>query len=91
MACQPFTVPFSGNAETLFNQAADLIRQYNGKLEGTPEHSTFSISVPFFGNVSGDFTLTTTHCTVTITEHSIFLPCKMIQQFIHSAINKRAI
>lgn len=89
MACQPFTLQFSGSAEILLNQVADLIQQHHGTLEVTPAHNVFSIPIPFFGTVAGYFILKTNSCIITITEHSTFLPCAVIQQFIHAAMRKR--
>lgn len=89
MACEPFTVQFSGSAETLFNRVTDLIQQHRGTLETTSAHHIFSIPVPFFGTVAGYFVLKTSYCTITITQHSHFLPCTVIQQFVHSTMNKQ--
>ncbi len=89
MTCEPFSVYFSGNAEQLFKHAADLIQQHHGTLEGTPAYSTFSVPIRLFGTVSGYFTLNTNSCTVKIVKHPVFLPCPMIQRFVHSAIVAR--
>lgn len=86
MTCEPFSVYFSGNAEQLFKHAADLIQQHHGTLAGTPAYSTFSVPIRLFGTVAGYFTLNTYSCTITITEHPVFLPCAVIQHFVHAAI-----
>lgn len=91
MACKPFSVQFSGNVDTLLRQLNDLIQQYHGTLEISTVRNTFSVPVQFFGPVSGYFILKPNDCTITITEHSTFLPCSVIQQFIRSEITKRAI
>jgi hypothetical protein len=74
-SCDPFSVPFSGSAQDLFNKISLLIHQHGGNISGGPSGGAFSVPVPVFGTVAGTFTVAGQRCPVHVTERSFFLPC----------------
>jgi hypothetical protein len=86
-SCAPFNVNFSGTAQDLFDKISSLIHQHGGTISGGLSDGNFSVPVPVFGTVAGNYySVAGQTATINITQRSFFLPCSTIESFIKSNI-----
>lgn len=85
-SCKPFSVGFSGDAQTLFNKISSLAHKHGGTISGGPTGGAFTIQVPVFGKIAGTYTVSGQSCEIHITDRSFFLSCGTIESFVKSNI-----
>jgi|GEM_PF-1901729 len=85
-SCDPFDVQFSGSAKDLFKQISALIQEQGGTISGGASGGAFSVPVPIFGTVAGNYSVAGQTATIHITRKSFFLPCATIENFIRSNV-----
>jgi len=83
-ACN-FSIPFSGEAETILNKAKSAIESQNGNFSGDTNSGNFDVSV--FGNtIKGSYTVSGKNLSLTITDKPFLIPCSTIENFLKSKI-----
>ncbi|GAC1586176.1 MAG: hypothetical protein NVS3B19_04490 [Ginsengibacter sp.] len=85
MSCS-FSIPFSGNAEEIFNKAKTAVAGQGGTFEGDTNGGNFNVSV--FGNtISGSYTVSGQNMEINITEKPFLIPCSTIEGFLKNKIS----
>lgn len=85
MADCNFTVPFSGNAEDVFNKVKNAIESQGGICNGDAQKGSFSIEV--FGNkIAGDYAVSGNNLSILINEKPFFVPCATIENLLKSKL-----
>jgi len=80
-----FSIPFSGEAETILNKAKSAIESQNGNFSGDANSGNFDVSV--FGNtIKGSYTVSGKNLSLTITDKPFLIPCSIIENFLKSKI-----
>jgi hypothetical protein len=83
-ACN-FSMPFSGEAETILNKAKAAIESQNGNFSGDATSGNFDVTV--FGNtIRGSYTVSGKNLNLTITDKPFLIPCSTIESFLKSKI-----
>lgn len=87
MSCKcDFSVQFKGSAEELFKKVKKLVEQHHGVIHGDARSGSFSVPVPIFGTVAGNYSISGQTCKICITQKSFFLACSVIESFVKSQI-----
>ncbi|MBU2708221.1 hypothetical protein KCM76_19670 [Zooshikella marina] len=87
-SCAPFKVAFNGQPQDIYNRVKAMIDGNGGTLEGDTQSGRFSVSVPVFGTVKGEYTIVGKEAVITVTERSPFLACQTIENFIRKNLDK---
>ncbi len=85
--CSPMNFNFTCSAATLVNTAQKEVTSHSGTFNGNTSNGSFSVPVPVFGTLAGNYSISGQTLTVTITQESFFLPCSTIQSAIQNAVN----
>lgn len=89
MSCKcDFSIPFGGSAEDLYKKVKRLVEQHHGVIHGDAKSGSFSVPVPVFGTVAGNYSISGQTCKICITQKSFFLACGTIESFIKANIPK---
>jgi hypothetical protein len=84
-ACN-FSIPFSGDAETILAKAKAAIESQQGIFTGDANSGSFSVSV--FGNsMKGGYLVNGQYLNITITDKPFIVPCSTIESLLKSKIS----
>ncbi len=81
-----FSIPFSGEAETILAKAKDAIETQNGIFTGNDSSGNFEITV-LANTIKGSFNITDQVLNLMITNKPFFVPCSTIESFLRSKIS----
>ncbi|HET7896560.1 MAG TPA: hypothetical protein VFL47_02795 [Flavisolibacter sp.] len=80
MACD-FSIPFSGDAETVLTKARNAVQSQGGTFNGDTNSGDFHVSV--FGNkIVGNYTVSEQTLNINITDKPFMVPCSAIENFL---------
>ena len=80
MACD-FSIPFSGDAETVLTKARNAVQSQGGTFNGDSNSGDFHVSV--FGNkIVGNYTVSEQTLNINITDKPFMVPCSAIENFL---------
>lgn len=80
MACD-FSIPFSGNAESILAKARGAVQSQGGDFNGDTNGGEFTVSV--FGNkIVGNYTVSGQTLNINITDKPFMVPCSAIESFL---------
>ncbi|HMT96708.1 MAG TPA: hypothetical protein PKC62_08480 [Ferruginibacter sp.] len=81
-----FTVPFTGNADEIFNKAKNVVENQGGTFNGDARQGNFYIEV--FGNkIAGDYSVAGNELSINITDKPFFVPCATIENLLKSKLS----
>lgn len=83
-ACN-FSIPFSGEAETILNKARAAIESQNGNFSGDSTSGNFDVTV-FANTIKGNYNVLGQNLNITITDKPFLIPCSTIESFLKSKI-----
>ncbi len=85
MSACTFTVPFSGDAQTIVNKAKATVEQQEGTFNGDTKSGSFHISV--LGNtIAGSYTVEGQNLSLIISDKPFFVPCSTIESMLKSKL-----
>ncbi len=85
MAACNFTLPFSGDAETVLDKAKKAVEKQSGSFTGDTSMGNFSVS--FFGQeIIGTYTVAGSDLNIVIDSKPFMVPCNAIENFLKSQI-----
>ena len=85
MSACTFSIPFSGEAETILNKAKATIESQNGNFSGDTTSGNFDVTV-FANTIKGTYNVVGKNLNLTITEKPFLIPCSTIESFLKSKI-----
>lgn len=80
-----FSVPFSGEAQAIFEKTKHAVEGQGGTFEGDATGGTFHVSV-MSQTISGSYTVSGNELNFIITSKPVFLPCSAIQGYLASKL-----
>ena len=84
MACE-FSMPFSGDADTVLAKAKKAVQSQGGNFSGDATSGDFDVSV--FGNkMVGTYTVAGQTLNILITDKPFLIPCSTIEGFLKNQI-----
>ena len=84
MACD-FSIPFSGNSESVLAKAKKAVQGQGGSFNGDESKGDFIVSV--FGNkIIGNYIVNGQTLNVVITDKPFMVPCNAIEGFLKNQI-----
>lgn len=85
MACD-FSIPFSGNTETILAKARNAVEKQGGNFSGDANSGDFNVSV--FGNkILGNYTISGQTININITDKPFMVPCSAIENFLRGQLS----
>ncbi len=85
MAACNFTIPFSGDTETVLAKAKSAVEKQSGSFTGDAEKGNFEVS--FFGQeIVGSYTVAGNNLEIVIESKPFMVPCNAIENFLKSQI-----
>lgn len=79
-ACN-FTIPFSGDAETILRKAKSAVESQGGSFTGDQSAGNFDVSV--FGNtIAGSYSVAAQSLDIVIDSKPFLVPCSTIESFL---------
>lgn len=83
--CQ-FSIPFSGDAETILQKAKSAVESQGGDFNGDITIGTFNVSV--FGNtIAGSYSVSGNNLNITIDEKPFLVPCNAIENYLSGKLS----
>jgi hypothetical protein len=82
--CQ-FSIPFSGDAESLIKRAKQEIERSGGAFGGDTSNGTFQAKTPI-GSIRGTYQVTGQEIALSITKKPLLLSCSRIQKELNSVL-----
>ena len=80
MACD-FSIPFTGNAETILGKAKTAVQSQGGNFDGDTNSGEFNVAV--FGNkIVGSYAVNGQTLNINITAKPFMVPCSAIESFL---------
>ena len=84
-ACN-FSIPFSGEAETILGKAKAALESQNGNFTGDINSGNFEVTI-FANTISGNYTVVEQNLNLTITNKPFLVPCSTIESYLKSKIS----
>lgn len=81
--CQ-FSIPFTGSAEEVFNNAKSAVEKQGGTFNGNSTTGNFSIQV--FGTIKGSYQVSGQQLDITIDDKPMMIPCSAIESALKGQI-----
>lgn len=79
-ACN-FSIPFTGDAESVLRKAKSAVESQGGRFEGDLSAGNFDVSV--FGNtIAGSYTVMPQTLEIVIDSKPFLVPCSTIESFL---------
>lgn len=86
MAACNFTIPFSGEAETIMNKAKKAVEGQGGNFTGDIVSGNFDVTL--FGNtIAGSYSVNGQNLEVIISDKPFMIPCNAIESFLAKQIS----
>ena len=86
MADCTFSVPFTGDAQSIFEKTKAAVEAQGGQFEGDAGSGAFHVSV-MSQTISGSYTVTGNELHFVINNKPVFLPCNAIQGYLASKLS----
>ncbi len=81
-----FSIPFSGDVETILAKAKSAVESQEGIFSGDINAGNFEVTI--FGNtIRGNYTVAGQNLNITITHKPFLIPCSTIESFLKSKIS----
>lgn len=85
MAACNFSIPFSGEAETVLSKAKHAVEKQDGSFTGDVTQGNFNVS--FFGQeIVGTYSVSGNNLDIIIEEKPFMVPCSAIESFLKSQV-----
>ena len=81
-----FSIPFSGEAETILGKAKAAVESQNGSFTGDTNSGNFEVSI-FANTIRGSYTVIEQNLNLTITHKPFLVPCSTIESYLKSNIS----
>jgi hypothetical protein len=81
-----FSIPFSGEVETILAKAKAAVKSQNGDFTGDVNAGNFEVSV-FANLIKGHYKVVGQNLQLTITNKPFLIPCSTIESFLKSEIS----
>lgn len=81
-----FSIPFSGDVETILAKARAAIESQNGDFSGDINSGNFEVSV-FANLIKGHYSVSGQNLNLTITDKPFIIPCSTIENLLRSKIS----
>ena len=81
-----FSIPFTGEAETILAKAKAAIESQKGIFTGDTQSGNFEVSV-FANSIKGHYKVTGQNLNLTITDKPFLIPCSTIESLLRSKIS----
>lgn len=85
MADCNFSIPFSGDANSVVNKARTAVQGQKGNFNGDSNSGQFNVSV-FGSSIAGQYTIMGNEMEVTITDKPFMVPCSTIESFLKNQL-----
>jgi hypothetical protein len=86
MSTCTFSIPFTGDAESILAKAKAAIESQNGNFTGDANSGNFEVSV--FGNsIKGYYNVSGQNLNLTITDKPFLISCSTIESLLKSRIS----
>ena len=79
-----FSIPFTGSAEDVFNNAKSAVEKQGGTFNGNSSSGNFSIQV--FGTITGSYQVIGQQLDITIEDKPMMIPCSAIESALKGQI-----
>lgn len=85
MASCNFSIPFTGETQTVIDKSKAAVEKQNGTFTGDTNLGNFSVS--FFGQeIIGSYTVSGNDLQIVIESKPFMVPCNAIENFLKSQI-----
>jgi hypothetical protein len=85
MASCNFSIPFTGEAQTVIDKSKTAVEKKNGTFTGDTSLGNFSVG--FFGQeIIGSYTVSGNNLNIVIESKPFMVPCNAIENFLKSQI-----
>ena len=81
-----FSIPFSGEAETILAKAKSAVESQQGVFAGDVNSGNFEVTV-FANTIKGNYNITGQNLKLTITHKPFLVPCSTIESFLRSQLS----
>lgn len=85
MAACTFTIPFTGEPETILDKAKRAVEKQSGNFTGDVSEGQFDVSI-FGQGIVGGYKVNDGNLNIIITEKPFMVPCNAIENFLKSQI-----
>ncbi len=86
MSMCTFSIPFTGDAESILAKAKAAIESQNGYFTGDVNSGNFEVSV-FANSIKGYYNVTGNNLNLTITDKPFLISCSTIESLLKSRIS----
>ncbi len=86
MSICSFSIPFTGDAESILAKAKAAIESQNGDFTGDINSGNFEVSV-FANSIKGYYKVNGQTLSLTITDKPFLIPCSTIESLLKSKIS----
>jgi hypothetical protein len=80
-----FSIPFSGEAETILLKAKSAVESQQGNFTGDINSGNFEVTV-FANTIAGTYNVSGQNLNLIITDKPFLVPCSTIESFLRSKI-----
>ena len=81
-----FSIPFTGDAESILAKAKAAIESQNGDFTGDANSGNFEVSV-FANSIKGYYNVSDNNLNLTITDKPFLISCSTIESLLKSRIS----
>jgi hypothetical protein len=81
-----FSIPFTGDAESILAKAKAAIESQNGDFTGDANSGNFEVSV-FANSIKGYYNVSGNNLNLTITDKPFLISCSTIESLLKSRIS----
>jgi hypothetical protein len=81
-----FSIPFSGEAETILLKAKSAVESQRGNFTGDSNSGNFEVTA-FANTIRGNYNIAGQNLILTITHKPFLIPCSTIENFLRSKIS----
>ena len=86
MSMCTFSIPFTGDAESILAKAKAAIESQNGDFTGDANSGNFEVSV-FANSIKGYYNVSGNNLNLTITDKPFLISCSTIESLLKSRIS----
>ena len=86
MSMCTFSIPFTGDAESILAKAKAAIESQNGDFTGDANSGNFEVSV-FANSIKGHYNVSGNNLNLTITDKPFLISCSTIESLLKSRIS----
>ena len=86
MSTCEFSIPFSGQAETILAKAKAAIESQDGAFNGNINSGNFEVTL-LANTIRGNYSVSGQYLNLTITHKPFLVPCSTIENYLRSKIS----